>query len=285
MRTYLDCIPCFLSQALRAGRAATSDETVLKALLDRVGGRIGDIPLDHTPPEIALRVYDDIREVTGVEDPFREAKKRHIAEALRLYPSMRERVLNSSDPLRTAVGIAIAGNVIDLGTGKDIRIREEIEGVLHRRFGIDHMEDFRRKLSDVSGVLYLGDNAGESVFDRLLIETMDKPVTYAVRARPVINDVTMEEAIASGLGEVAEIISSGSPAPAVVPRLCSPDFMEMFNSSQMIISKGQGNYEGLSGTGRPVFFLLKAKCPVIAGDIGVREGDLVLEYSLRGKGQ
>jgi len=283
VRTYLDCIPCFLSQALRAGRAATSDEALLKVLLDRVGAGIGDIPLDHTPPEIALRVYDDIREITGVEDPFREAKKRHIAEALLLYPSMRERVLNSSDPLRTAVKIAIAGNVIDLGTGKDIKIKEGIETVLHRPFAIDHMEDFRRKLSDASDILYLGDNAGESVFDRLLIETMGKPVTYAVRARPVINDVTTEEAVESGLGEVAEIVSSGSPAPAVVPRLCSREFMELFDSSPLIISKGQGNYEGLSGTRRPVFFLLKAKCPVIAGDMGVSEGDLVLEYSLRGK--
>jgi uncharacterized protein with ATP-grasp and redox domains len=284
MKTFLDCIPCFMGQALRAGRAATSDEALLKELLDRVGCRIKDIPLDLTPPEIALMIYEDIREITGVDDPFSGAKKRHIEEALRIYPSMRERVLSSSDPLRTAVGIAIAGNVIDLGTGRHFDIENDIEAVIHHSFAIDDMDIFREKLAAADKVLYLGDNAGESVFDRLLVETLEKPVTYAVRSRPVINDVTLEDALASGLGEAARIVSSGSPAPAVVPRLCSPGFMRTFNESPMIISKGQGNYEGLSGTGRPVFFLLKAKCPVIARDIGVKENDLILKYALKGKG-
>lgn len=284
MKTFLDCIPCFMGQALRAGRAATTDESILKELLDRAGCRISDIPLDLTPPEIAMMIYEDVREITGVDDPFSGAKKRHIQEALGLYPAMKERVGNSPDPLRTAVGIAIAGNVIDLGTGRDFDIEKDIEAVLNRRFAIDHMEEFRERLSAAETVLYLGDNAGESVFDRLLIETMDKPVTYAVRSRAVINDVTLEDALASGLGEAARIVSSGSPAPGVVPRLCSPSFMELFDDSPMIISKGQGNYEGLSGTTGPVFFLLKAKCPVIARDIGVNENDLILKYALKGEG-
>ena len=105
---------------------------------------------------------------------------------------------------------------------------------------------------------------------------MAKPVSYAVRGRAIINDVTKGDAIDSGLDEVAEIISSGSPAPATILDLCNEDFLKRFKQADMIISKGQGNYEGLSDTDRPVFFLLKAKCPVIASDIGVHEDDIVL---------
>jgi uncharacterized protein with ATP-grasp and redox domains len=109
---------------------------------------------------------------------------------------------------------------------------------------------------------------------------MGKPVTYAVRGRAVINDVTMEDALDSGLDEAASLVSSGSPAPAAVLRLCNTGFLELFNRADMIISKGQGNYEALSVTRRPVFFLLKAKCPVIARDLGVDENDIVLKYSV-----
>lgn len=281
VRTFLDCIPCFLNQALRAGRMATDDETVLKELLDRAGCRIKEMRLDQTPPEMALSVYEDIRTVTGIDDPFRKAKEEHIAEALSLYPALERRVRVSSDPLLTAVRIAIAGNVIDLGACRKFDLEKDVDAVLEKKFAIFHMEEFREALNSAENILYLGDNAGESVFDKLLIETMGKPVTYAVRHRAVINDVTMRDALASGLGDSATLVSSGSPAPATVLHLCSRDFLDVFDGADMIISKGQGNYEALSETERPLFFLLMAKCPVIAGDIGVEVDDIILKYALK----
>lgn len=280
MKTFLDCIPCFLNQALRAGRAVTEDPEILKAILDRAASRIKDMRLDQTPPEMALAVYSDVREVTGTEDPFSQLKTEHITEALSLYPGLRQKVHGSDDPLLTAVRAAIAGNVIDLGASREFRIKEDIDTVLGQEFAVFHMAAFRRAVETAKKILYLGDNAGESVFDRLLIETMGKPVTYAVRGRPVINDVTLDDAMASGLCEAAEVVSSGSPAPGIIPDLCSPEFLRLFHEADMIVSKGQGNYEGLSGTARPVFFLLMAKCPVIAEDIGVEVNDIVLKYSL-----
>ncbi len=279
MKTFLDCIPCFVKQALRAGRMATDDEEEIKALLDRIGCRIKDIPMDHTPPEMGLIIYDEIRRITGIKDPYKEAKKAHIKEAKRLYPELKRRLKDAEDPLLTAVRIAIAGNVIDLGMEKDFHIEKDLQEILLKKFAICDIEDFREKLSHSEYVLYLGDNAGESVFDRLLIETLDKPVIYAVRDRAIINDVTREDACDSGLHEVADIISSGSPAPATILKLCSREFLQLFEKAGMIISKGQGNYEGLSATRRPVFFLLKAKCPVIARDIGVDEDDIILKYA------
>jgi len=278
MKTFLNCIPCFVNQALRAGQMITDDETKLKALLDRIGCRIKDIPMDHTPPEMGLIIYDEISKITGIDDPYKEQKKTHIAEAKRLYPELKDLLENSEDPLLTAVRIAIAGNVIDLGMDKDFHIERDLNIILEQDFAICDMDAFRNVLEKAKHILYLGDNAGESVFDRLLIETLQKPVIYVVRGRPIINDVTEEDAIASGLHKVAEIMSSGSPAPSTILPLCTPDFIRRFNEADMIISKGQGNYEGLSETDRPVFFLLKAKCPVIAKDLNVNVNDIILKH-------
>ena len=277
MKTFLDCLPCMMDQTLRAGRIATNDERIIKKLLDTVGAMIKDIPLENTPPETGEIIYRKVREITGVTDPYKEVKKANIEEALSLYPELKKIVEESENSLLTAIRIAIAGNVIDLGVNKKFNLVEDVRKILKQDFAILDFEKFEKQLKITDSVLYLGDNAGESVFDKILIEELNKPVTYVVREIPVINDVTEEDAIASGINEVAEIISSGTTAPAVILSLCNKNFLERFNNSKMIISKGQGNYEGLSDVRQPVFFLLKAKCFVIANDLNVEENDIVLK--------
>ncbi|MCD4772742.1 MAG: ARMT1-like domain-containing protein [Bacteroidales bacterium] len=277
MKTFLDCLPCMMSQALRAGRMATNDEKIIKELLDSIGAMIKDIPLENTPPQTGDVIYKKVREITGVIDPYKKIKEANIQEALSLYPELKEIIRKSDNKLLTAIRIAIAGNVIDFGVGKDFNIAEDIKNALQQDFGIFDFNEFVKHLEKANTILYLGDNAGESVFDKLLIEELNKPVTYVVRDIPVINDATYEDAVASGIDKVAEIISSGSSAPAVIPELCNNDFMERFNKADMVISKGQGNYEGLSNVKRSVFFLLKAKCHVIANDLKVKENDIILK--------
>ena len=279
MKTYLDCIPCFMEQALRAGRISGMDETEIKKILDGVGCMIKDLPPESSPPATGDLIYGKIREVSGILDPYKEIKKETINEALSLYPELKKTVEQSEDRLLTAVRIAIAGNVIDFGVNHKFNIAEDVQTILNQDFGIFHYKEFRMGLENAESVLYLGDNSGESVFDRLLIEELAKPVIYVVRDVPVINDVTMKDAIDSGLDEVAELISSGSSAPAIIPDRCSREFLARFDKAQMIISKGQGNYEGLSGLDKPIFFLLKAKCHVLADDMGVNKGDIVLASS------
>ncbi len=280
MKTFLDCVPCFMSQALRAGRMATDNDKLIKEVLDEVGSMISEIPLEHTPPETGDRIYQKVRQITGVEDPYHSKKKVHIKEALALYPELREMIQRSKNRLLMAVRLAIAGNVIDLGVGRSYNLKEEIGRITESEFALFDFNTFCEDLSRARNILYLGDNAGESVFDRILIEELGKPVTYAVRDRAVINDVTFQDAIDSGIGEIAEIISTGSSAPGVILKLCSPCFLEHFHSADMVISKGQGNYEGLSGSSRPVFFLLMAKCQVIARDLGIKVNDIVLLRNL-----
>ena len=277
MKTYLDCIPCFMDQALRAGRIATNDEKKIKMLLDSIGALIKDVPMGNTPPETGDVIYRKVREITGVADPYKKIKKSNIKEALSLYPELKKIVNTSDNKLLTAVRLSIAGNVIDLGVNKKFNIIEDVGKILKQDFAIFHFNEFVKQVKKARSILYLGDNAGESVFDKILIEELKKPVTYVVREIPVINDVTLEDAIDSGLDKVAEIISSGTSAPGTILDLCNETFLKRFYNADIIISKGQGNYEGLSNTHRPLFFLLKAKCPVIAKNIGVEEGDIILK--------
>ncbi len=277
MKTYLDCIPCFFEQALRAGRTATDDEVVLKRLLDELGQMLGDISLESTPPETGRLLYRMVSRVTGVADPYEELKSESTARALELYPVMKKLIEEADDSLLTAIRVAIAGNVMDAGPSATFDIGAALKDVLIREFAICDYPAFKKYLADSERVLYIGDNAGETVFDRLLIEQMNKPAVYVVRDRPVINDATYDDAIRAGLENVATIVSSGTDAPGTVIASCSPEFKRMLDESDFVIAKGQGNYESLSNYPRSIFFLLKAKCRVIADDIGVTPGDIVLE--------
>jgi len=277
MKTYLDCIPCFMNQALRAGRTATSNEQKIKRLLDEVGMLIQKIPMEQTPPETGTLIYKKISEITDNDDPYKEIKEKNIKHAINLYPSLKQRVSESDDRLLTAIRLAIAGNVIDLGVDKEFNLVEDIETILQQEFAILDYTFFKKKLAAAKEILYIGDNAGEAVFDKILIEELGKPVIFVVREIPIINDVTFKEARKIRIDKITKVMSSGSTAPGTILNLCSNEFLEIFNNVDMIISKGQGNYEGLSGVDRSIFFLLKAKCPVIAGNLEIKEDDIILK--------
>ncbi|MEA2042787.1 MAG: ARMT1-like domain-containing protein [Bacteroidota bacterium] len=276
MKSYLDCTPCFMQQALRAGRMSTDNESEIQLILRKTAKYLQTIEQETTPAENSLPVYNIIKEVTGVADPYKKIKAQSIDQALKLLPELRLEVKNSDDPLLTAIRIAIAGNVIDFGVDKSFNLTEDVQKILKQDFAILHYRAFKQELEQAKSVLYIGDNAGETVLDRLLIETISKPVTFVVREKPIINDAVYADAVASGLDESAKIISSGSPAAGTILSLCTDDFVKRFNNADLVISKGQGNYEGLSNVNRSVFFLLKAKCPVIAKDLNVPEDSIIL---------
>ena len=277
MKTYLDCFPCFLNQALRAGRIATYDEKKIKRLLDEVGMILRNISLESTPPEIGRLIYHKISEITRNLDPYKKIKRKSTKKALSLYHSLKSQIEKSNDRLLTAIRIAIAGNVIDFGANYNFDIEDEIDEILIKDFAICDYNRFKDCLDEAQEVLYIGDNAGECVFDKILIEEMKKPVKYIVRDIPIINDATYEDAVQAGIDKVATILSSGTDAPGTILKTCNLEFKEVYNNSKFIISKGQGNYEALSNERRPIFFLLKTKCHVIANDIGISEGDIILK--------
>jgi damage-control phosphatase, subfamily I len=279
MKAYLDCYPCFVRQAIDTARLTRKSRLGTKRILDAACRRLVNLSFEVSPPEISREIYRVIRRVSGVDDPYRGLKRRSIENALRLVPVLRRMIARSPDRLIAAARIAVAGNVMDFGVDARFDLKKEVASVLSTPFAIDDAREFRRAALRAGKILYLADNAGESVLDRLLIEELGKPVIYAVRENPIINDVTPEDALASGISEVAEIMSSGCTAPGTILSDCSKSFMNVYRNADLIISKGQGNYECLSGERRPIYFLLKAKCSVIARDLGVGLGDFVISRS------
>jgi uncharacterized protein with ATP-grasp and redox domains len=279
MKTYLECIPCFFKQALFAARAVTDDERDIKRVLDKIAKIIPDIPLNNPPPETGRLIHTAIRVLMDVHDPFKTYKDKSIKSALRLYGALKSEVEQSEDPLRTAVAIAIAGNVIDPGANQNFDLEGEMKDVMERPLSIDHYESFKRSMKNAQTVLYIGDNAGETVFDRILIETFQKNTIYAVRDIPIINDVTVENAQKSGIDRIARIISSGCGTPGTILKRCSPEFIDIFRTADIIVSKGQGNFEGLSDEKGRIFFLLKVKCKVVARNLQAEEGGMILKNS------
>ncbi|MBN2016988.1 MAG: DUF89 family protein [Candidatus Cloacimonetes bacterium] len=280
MKTYFECFPCYVQQALRAARLFTDDPKIIKNLIDEVGMLFTKITFDMTSPEIGEFIYGRMREISGVADPYKDIKNQSTDEALELVPFCKEIIAKSSDPLFTAIKMAIAGNMIDFAIHHEVDIQAEIESIVHKELTINDYETFQKRLSSSKTILYIGDNAGESVFDRLLIEQLhDKKIYFGVRGAPVINDVIEEDAIHAGIDKVAHIVSSGSAVPGTILSKCSKEFQELFQLADMVISKGQGNYEGLSDEKREIFFLLRVKCEVIAKHIGITVGSMVLMRS------
>ncbi|MFO8100925.1 MAG: ARMT1-like domain-containing protein [Dehalococcoidia bacterium] len=283
MKTYLECLPCFLRQALGAARAATDDPFIHRKVMDEVAGMIPGFPLDITPPEIAQHVYRAVYRITENDDPYRQTKKQSNERALSLYPKMKEIVEGSDDPLLTACKLAIAGNSIDLGppTMENVDFDSLLESAVSSPLAYDNYTQLCHQFEKSSHILYLADNAGEIVFDKLLIEEIcrrcELEITVAVRDKPTINDATMEDAVMAGLDEVAEVVSNGSDAPATILAQCSPQIQALFNSVDVIIAKGQGNYESLSDADFNIFFFLRAKCPVVAVPLNVQVGDAILK--------
>jgi uncharacterized protein with ATP-grasp and redox domains len=284
MKTFLDCIPCFLRQALEASRMATNDERAQARIIRRVLRETTDFSFSLSPPHMGQRIHRIVREETGDPDPYRAEKLRYNMLCAQAYPEVKTMVARSQNPRDLAVKLAIAGNVLDFGPpGLHLgsKIGTILEPALSGELAIDDSTAFWQAMDQVKDILYLGDNAGEVFFDRLLLEYLPREkMTFVVRGGPAINDITMEDLHDTGLDGFVPVIDNGSDAPGTILEDCSPEFLERFETSDLVISKGQGNYETLSGMNKHIFYLLKAKCPVLARDLDVPEGSLVIKEVL-----
>jgi len=285
MKATLGCIPCFVKQGLSAIRLSTRDPALQQKVLDEVLRRIQGISLDATPALLSHAVYAAVREMTGVADPFEQAKHETNQTALALLPELRRRIAASPDPLHAAIKIALIGNVVDLGIGHVFDIERDVESALAAELTVDDYAAFRDALKDCRRILYLCDNSGEIAFDRLLIEDLRArcgegrrgapEVIASVKSGPIINDATLRDAEEVGLTSLVRVIGTGSDYIGIDPDHCSPEFAEAFRAADLILAKGQGNFETLDRAPEEIFFLLKVKCPEVAREIGVGEGATV----------
>lgn len=280
MKTALECIPCFVRQAAEAVEMCGTDKAQSERLLRRLLHQIADADWTVMPVAIAQRIQRLVREETGQADPYRPLKDRMNRMALDLLPALTVRARSHPNPREAVVRLAIAGNLLDAGSKSRLAV-EDLPARLNAIWDmplVGSVTDLFRAAADARCILYLADNAGEIVFDRLLIEALPiQKVTVAVRGIPVINDATLEDANTAGISELVQVISNGSDAPGTWVEECSEEFRALFNRADLIIAKGQGNYETLSDTPKDAFFLLAVKCPLIAADIGAPVGSLVVK--------
>jgi damage-control phosphatase, subfamily I len=284
MNTYHDCIPCFLQQALNAARLVTADETIHEQVIRIVLREVADMDLGLPPPAMGKKIYRLIREVSGSEDPYRQIKETYNQFALGLYPEFHAKIAGASNPLETAVRLAIAGNIIDFGVHSQIDpslVYKTINAALSQELS-GNFNGFAQDVRSARKILYLGDNAGEIVFDRLLIEHLPhEKITFAVRGGPVINDATMADAEAVGLTKLVNVIDNGSDAPGTLVEECSTTFKRSLAEADLVIAKGQGNYESLSELNQNIYFIFKVKCRVVAAHIGLETGSLAVKKNIK----
>ncbi|MBN2577803.1 MAG: DUF89 family protein [Pirellulales bacterium] len=287
MKTFFDCIPCLIRQSLDSVRRVSSDERMHEQIVRDTLRETSRMDLDLPPAVMAQKIHRRIRRLCNHEDPYREIKDRLNQLALELYPLCRQRVEQSEFPLEAAVRLAIAGNLMDLGVKSQLsetQVRAAVDECLEDPLDGD-VAEFAAAVAEAGKILYLTDNAGEIVFDRLLIEQMPRErIIVAVKGAPVINDATLSDAETAGLPGIVRVIDNGSDAPGTVLDDCSETFRRHFTEADLIVAKGQGNYETLCDCPKTIYFLLRVKCPIIARDIGRPVDRMVVQPATAGTG-
>lgn len=272
MQTDPQCLPCFRRQALYAAGLATSDPALQVTIMEEVEEYLPGLNMTVSPPVNSMGLYGIVSRLAGNPDPFVALKQQSNDLGLSLRPRVEELIHQGDDPLYRAILFAMAGNIIDYGSQQHFDLEATLRHCLQSRPVIDAYETLRQELVRAKTILYLADNCGEIVFDGVLIDHLPGEVTMAVKEGPIINDATMEDALACGLGQKCRIISNGTSCSGTPLKGCSEEFQELFVQADVVISKGQGNFETLSESQRPIYHLLTVKCPVVASHAAAVSG-------------
>ncbi len=270
MKTAVDCLPCFLRQALQVVRLAQCSPELEARVVRTTAGILATLDLGDSPPANAEVIYATISAISGCLDPYEAIKKRSNDMALQVVADIEAEHRHGPIPFSLALRLAIAGNAVDYGAFAEIEVAGALARCRTAPLAVDHHAMLEQRLNSLKNgdrVLYLADNCGEIVYDRLLLGHLfarGVEITVAVKDGPIINDALHADAVTAGLDRYARIVSNGSRCPGTVLHRCSPEFRRLFDSAELVIAKGQGNFESLAETDREVFFLLLLKCPVAA---------------------
>jgi uncharacterized protein with ATP-grasp and redox domains len=280
-----ECIACIINQSAKVANAINADDTLSTKLTSTVEIMSKDFSYSDTPPEIASYVYEKMAEIAKKDDLYDEVKEHSTQKALAFIPLLKDKLKSSDNKLLTATKIAVAGNVIDLAAEVEFDLQEELEKIFHTDFAYNDFDIFEEELSKSKSVVVLGDNVGEHIFDHLFIQILQElypsiNIIYMVRGNPIINDVTIKEAKEVGFDKICKLVDSGVNTPGFTYNRATDEAKELFDSADLIISKGMGNYECMSPSHRKnICFLLKVKCSVVASSLGKEIGDIVCKVT------
>jgi uncharacterized protein with ATP-grasp and redox domains len=275
------CIGCIINQSVRVADALHASESLSNELTSTVTDMSKSFSYNDTPPEIASYVYEKMALIANKKDLYDEVKEVSTKKALSFVPHLEKKLQNLADKLLTATKIAVAGNVIDLAAAVEFDLKDELEKIFDTPFAHNDFDMLQKKLHSAKTVLLIGDNVGEHIFDYMYIKTLKKlypnaEYFYMVRGNPIINDVTMKEALEAGFDKICEVVDSGVNTPGFVYGRANSYSKELFNRADLIISKGMGNYECMNDSHRTdICFLLKIKCGVVAASLKKEIGDII----------
>lgn len=276
-----ECIPCIIKQAHNASKLFTNGNTELQYKIIREAcSAVLSVKEDSTAPTFSSTIQNIIEENLCIKNPYQELKEKNLKEARRYIPYLETIVENSYDKLQVAIRAAIIGNTIDLGANPKFDIEYEVNRITSNNINLDAFKYFNADLKKSNLILYVGDNFEEALFDKILLkQLLPKRIVFVVRSKPVLNDITFEDAKALGIDKICEVMESGSKIAGTDLSQCSPEFLNLFEKADLVIVKGQGNFETLLSTTRPVYFLFKVKCEVISRRCGFPVGASVLYFN------
>ncbi len=275
-----DCFFCHVKTLEKQIKKFKPEENTRQKLIGEFIDQYGALKKQYNP-FVAAAIHAMIRKHLHIKDPYKTEKNESNLKALEIVSKWYNKINNYSNKPLASIKLALVANIIDFGPGHSFDIQKDIEKLEKQPLAKDDSKELFKAIEKANSILYLADNAGEIVFDKFFIEQLGhKNVTVAVRGFPVINDATMEDAKVARLHEVAHVIQNGNDAPSTLLDRCSQEFMEIFKTADVIIAKGQGNFEGLMFERDPrIWFALVAKCDVIAKMIGIHKGDTALVNS------
>jgi hypothetical protein len=283
MKTLPECFPCFMRQAMLAAKLAGDDPQLQMKALKEAAAVLMNAPVDRDPPYIATGMFHAVYRVMNNADPYAAVKQKYNEIVIKKYTALGDIIAQSTDALKTAVRLSIAGNIIDFGILEQFDLDNIIEESLSMPLAIDHYKQFTETLRAAKQLLFIADNAGEIGFDRLLIDEIhrlypDVAVTVAVKKIPIINDAMVFDAQFFGLEIRNRIIDNGSTHVGTFLPSCSPEMIAAYQRADMIIAKGQANWESMNNSGdNRVFYMMKAKCAYVAEAIGAKLHDIILK--------
>lgn len=283
MKISRECIHCLARQAVEIAEEATSDVTMQEEIIKRSLKELGEMDFNETAPEVSFRMHQHAKDISGIDDPYKKLKEQYNEIANEIYNRIiDEKWLDKAeDPFDMACRLAIAGNIIDFSVGLKLEYSDIVKSVedsiKHNIFGTGTTA-LREAVKKANNIMYIADNSGEIIFDKFLLEYLPlNKITYVVKDSPIVNDATMDDAISTGIVDLVKVIDNGNSAQGTILKYCSSTFKSEFSKADLIISKGQANFETLSDIkDKNIFYLLRAKCISVASTIGCKQMDYVL---------
>ncbi|KOF55664.1 hypothetical protein AGR56_17580 [Clostridium sp. DMHC 10] len=281
MKIHDKCLPCVVNQAIKVADITGTHKK--EELLREVFTYLSKMDFEVTTPEIIGEIFDIIKKYINNPDPYKETRNYYNTLLLKMLPKFERKLKQAENSFQLAVRYAIIGNIIDFNPIHNTLLEDifdYFEKMEEAKLAIDDSKVLMQDILNAKTLLYLGDNCGEICMDKLFIKKIKElnshvRIFFGVRGKPVVNDSIAEDAYAVGIDEYAEVIDNGDGSLGTVLNRTSTEFKEVYKKSDVVIAKGQANYECLSEENKNIYFLLMTKCDVIAEDIGVEEKKMI----------